>query len=537
MNVPLAIDRIRLIALCCAILFSVVAACTQRVPPEPAPRPVTAEPPTSDLPAAVTTVTAVPPSPAPMSSALALQQVAIVGVPSDTSDTYDIATTPIEPSIAEALTTPATQSSVMQSSLEPNRADCNRSDLDDQNEVVIGSLFPLSTESVMRMGNAMRSAAVMAVTEINERGKVNGKTLRLLVADSASSPEQSAQITEQMILQECVAAIMGVFHSNVAEAVKAVAVQHHVPVIFADPYAEAITADQKAEIFRIAPLRSMFTTMMAEWLTAVGDYNQDGVVQAVVLAENSTYGQLRLDQAKELLPTYGIAVETFALDLPTEDFSSVVARVVALDMLPDVIFLNLHHPSVLSLQQQLLAAGIGPERNTLLVGTMALLDDRAYWDAMPTGNFGIALRVGPWPSTVPAFGQEFAQKYEAIHGYWPEAVAFEAYDAVYLISDAIERAASLQADDLIDALEKTDIVLASGHYQFPYGTDNLPEDAGVPDYFWHQWLEPQLLYLQYTEANQTAYNATVIWPPTYRNSNEALAPALAERLSLAQRRP
>jgi len=421
----------------------------------------------------------------------------------------------------DAVTTPSTPM--------PVAAGCGRGALGNATEVVIGVIYPLSQQSTMRAGFAMQAATNLAVTAINERGGIDGKPVRIIVYDSASSPAQGTHFAERLATIDCAAAIVGIFHSDVALAVKEVAVRYHISVIFAEPYADEITTDHAPEIFRIAPTRTMIAQMMAEWLSEVGDYNNDGELLAVLLVENSRYGNTRAELAQQWLPFYGIKPEIFTIDLPTTDFSPMIARIAALDKLPDAIFIYLHNGDNLLLQQQLLAAGMGPESSTLLVTTSGALDETKFWAQVPGGVYTIVAQIGPWYTTVTEMGQQFADVYQQHFNRWPEGIAFEAYDVMWLITDAIQRAQSLEADAIIRALETTDIELASGHYTFPYGSTNPPDGESVPNYMWHQWPVPQLLYLQYTETGQTARDAAVIWPPTYQTVEGPLLPELSER--------
>jgi len=413
----------------------------------------------------------------------------------------------------------------------PTATTCSRGSLADAPEVVIGVIYPLSQRNTMLTGFAMQAATNLAVSAINDGGGIQGKPVRTIVYDSASSPTQGALFAERLITLDCVAAMVGVFHSDIALAVKEVAVRHHIPMIFADPYADEITDDLAPEIFRIAPTRTMLIKMMGEWLAQVGDYNHDDELLVVLLVENSAYGNIRSQLAQEWLPTYGIKPEIITVDLPTTDFSSMIARIVALDKLPDAIFTYIHNGDSLLLQQQLMAAGIGPKSGTLLITTASALNDTKFWQQVPNGTYTIITQVGPWPSTVPETGQRFAALYQQYFDRWPEATAFEAYDVLLLMADAIGRARSLQADDIIRALETTDIELASGHYTFPYGSTNPPDGDTVPYYMWHQWPNSHLLYLQYTEAGQKALDAAVIWPPLYQTVSGPLAPGLRARQS------
>lgn len=433
------------------------------------------------------------------------------------------------PALVATATPSSTPQPTFQAGFAPSLIGCNRSQHENP-EIVVGAIYPLSSVNIMINGFAMQAATNLAVSEINAKGGINGKPLRVITYDSGTSPAQGALYAERLITLDCVIAIIGVFQSDVAQAVKEVAIQYHIPVIFADPYEDELTADQAPEIFRIAPTRTMLTEMMGKWLAEVGDYNRDGELSAVLLSDNSPMGLKRIERAQRLLPTYGIALEAFAVDLPTNDFSSIIARIVALPMLPDAIFLYTSDSETLKLLHALLAANIGPRRNTLLVTSLMALDEAQFWQQVPEGTYTVALQIGPWLSTVPPLGQHFAQQFAQYFQRWPEAAAFEAYDAVWLIADAIKRAHSLSTDDIIRALEATDLTLASGHYTFPYGAANPPDGQTVPAYMWHQWPDPPILYLQYTEVNQAAEQSTVIWPATYRTIDGPLAPNLVEEL-------
>ena len=408
----------------------------------------------------------------------------------------------------------------------PVATSCKRGPLADTKEIVIGVIYPLSDPSIMTIGFAMQAATNLAVADINAQASFKDKPVRLIVYDSGASPEQGALFAERLVTVDCAAAIVGVFHSTVALAVKEVAVRYHIPVVFADPYADEVTADHAAEIFRIAPTRTMLAQIMGQWMEEVGDYNHDGEILLALAVENSLYGSKRSELVQQWMPTYGIQPEVFTIDLPTTDFSPLIARIVALDKLPDVVFAYLHNGDNVLLLRQLLAAGIGPTGSTLLVTTASALDETHFWDQVPDGVYTIVTQVGPSPSTVTTMGQHFADTYHQYFNRWPEATAFEAYDVLWLMTNAIQRAGTLNPDDVIHALEKTDIELASGYYYFPYNSTNPPDGEIIPNYMWHQWPNPPILYLQYAKAGQSRRDAPVIWPPTYQTVAGPLAPEL-----------
>ncbi len=410
----------------------------------------------------------------------------------------------------------------------PASVNCSRGDLGNVKEIAIGAILPLSKPGAMLSGFSMQTALDLAIEDVNAEGGVLGKPLRLITYDAAGIPNRGAFLAERLLRDDCASILVGVYNSDVAMAVKKIAHQYGVPVIFAEPRADQITADQDPEVFRVGPTTTMLMQFPGKWLAALGDYNQDGEKFAVIVTENNSVGQARIAAVKQWWPTYGFTVEPILVDLPTDDFSSVIARIVAQDTLPDAVFIHLSGNAGFKLQNQMLAAGIAPQKKTLIIQNSTALDDGLFWQNVPNGIYTIMGRNGPWSSTVPAMGVQFAQAYSQYFNRWPESYAFESYDTVRLAADAITRAGALDPKKIIAALEATDIELASGHYTFPYGSKNPPDGEHVPAYMWHQWPDPQILYLQYDAVGEKSADAPVIWPPLYRTITNTLVPALIQ---------
>ncbi len=165
--------------------------------------------------------------------------------------------------------------------------------------------------------------------------------------------------------------------------------------------------------------------------------------------------------------------------------------------------------------------GVDPAQ-TIVVANQVALNHDEFWQNVPDGQWAVVPRIGPWASSASERGLEFAEAYRARMGRFPEAYAFEAYDSLHLMADAINRAGSLDPDAIIAALEATDFEGAAGNYYFPYGSGSPPEDAGEPAFMWHQWPEVPLLFLQYTEAGQHSDDVEVIWPAAYRTTEGAV---------------
>lgn len=389
--------------------------------------------------------------------------------------------------------------------------------------VTIGAILPLSSPGALLAGFSMQAAINIAVADLNQQGGIRGVPVRLVTYDSAGTPERAAQFAERLILLDCAVGIVGLYHNGDAMAVTDVAHRYGIPVIIAEAGADDITSRGYPEVFRLAPAYSMLAQQPALWLSEVGDYNQDGVTTATIIAENNTSGLTLLDAVQANLSDAGIENELMLVDLPSKDFSSVIARLVAHEQLPDAIFIYVKGQPALLLQSELLAAGIGPQRSTLLVQNYAGLNSAQFWKEVPDGNGTVVTRMGAWATTLTPHGQEFAIKYDQYLARWPESYAFASYDAICLLADALRSAPSWRGSDLVAELEATDEELTSGQVTF----DNTPGGSSTTSYMWHQWAASQILYLQYTEADQPSEAMSVIWPPQYRSSplQTAIAPS------------
>lgn len=164
-----------------------------------------------------------------------------------------------------------------------------------------------------------------------------------------------------------------------------------------------------------------------------------------------------------------------------------------------------------------------PTAETICIANQVAINSEEFWTNVPDGNYCSFRKVGLVPSLANDVTLAFEEKYRERFDRFPESYALEAYDSLMLMANAIETAGSLDPDEIIAALEATDITLAQGRYHFPYGTQN-PVPADQPDWMWHQWPDVAVLFLQYFEEGQSADDAAVVWPPQYQTHDTLLIP-------------
>lgn len=102
--------------------------------------------------------------------------------------------------------------------------------------------------------------------------------------------------------------------------------------------------------------------------------------------------------------------------------------------------------------------------------TLAAAEQPGFWDATDgKGEFTLCnvVNAGNAPSEATEWTMKFYNAYEKKWGVAPEGLgASSSYMAVYVLRDAIERAGSLDPDQVVAELEKTDIMGVYGRLRF-----------------------------------------------------------------------
>ncbi len=395
---------------------------------------------------------------------------------------------------------------------------CSPASLSEASEVVIGAILPLSNTGVWMRSANMQMGLNLALERINSRG-VEGAPLRLAIVDGGDDPLRSAQLAEQLIVKECAVGLIVGLNDAATLAVAEVTERFQKPMLVIDAASPAITETQLQSVFRLAPAAPMVASMPANWLASIGDFNGDGVMQAVLIVESSAAGDLFIEQSSEWFVRHGIALDIHRVDAPMMDFSPEIARLLAMPTIPDAVFIVIGANGALALHQQLFDAGIRPDKGTLVVNqSRRALEPAVFGWSGSLGAGSIVARRGPWPSIATEMGRTIFERYRQSGMPTPEMSTFLAHDALLLLVDAMQRAPSLRGGDLVRALEASDVELAAGRYAFAYHSAQPPDGLDVPLYAWHQWMTPPLLYLMYAEAGQDPATLPVVWPEHYRTA-------------------
>ncbi len=393
----------------------------------------------------------------------------------------------------------------------------------------IGGVVPLSAPGSVAGGIGMDWGFQQAAADINAACGIQigdaRHRVKVITVDSEGVSEFGQLVVERLILQDEVRGIVGFYHSAVALATMGMVQRYRMPTIYAHPRNDSISAAGYTEyegapprkndgtdyVFRTSPPSSVVGKIVTDWLL------EQGVEDVVIILENTDYGHPAAAAERAQLERAGVRVDQLEVELGTEDFVPILTRLYARAKLPDAIRILVSGETSYNLTQQMAELGIAPTADTICVTNHLAFQSIQYWNAVPDGNYCVFERVGTIPSFYNDLASDLDARYQEDFGDILVSFAMEAYDSVWLMADAIERAGTFSDPDaIVAALETTDIDLSQGRYYFTYGSHNPELPAGTPAYMWHQWPVPEVTVMQYFEAGQSGLDAAVVYPPVYQ---------------------
>jgi branched-chain amino acid transport system substrate-binding protein len=304
---------------------------------------------------------------------------------------------------------------------------------------ITGVCAPLTPFAI----NAMK----MATKEINDGGGILGRPLEVIYRDSKSKPDEGAKQARDLILSEHVNLLTGVCSSSVFMAVAPVADQYHVPLISALSGTHKATVDLNSPyVFQTQPNTLMEGRALAEYAA-----KQKGWKRVVTMGLDYEWGRTTVqvfeENLKKLRPDVQIVKQLWP---PLGDNNMTSYITAALAENPDVIMTVMFGNGTIAMIKQGEAYGL--LKRTKMI---AFLPGEALFSLgtqIPDGVYAWAR--APFYAIHTAKADAFVKKYRAEYNEYPADWALLAYDAMYMIKDAIEGAKSTDPMKFRDAMAK-----------------------------------------------------------------------------------
>ncbi|MCJ7521726.1 MAG: ABC transporter substrate-binding protein [Dehalococcoidia bacterium] len=346
-------------------------------------------------------------------------------------------------------------------------------DEEEANELKVGVIGPMQ----FQMGEHHWMGATLAADEINAAGGIqvgeDSYQIKLVQVDSNElvSVPDAASAAEEAISVDNVDVLIGTIRSEAALAVQEVAMDYET-IFMVCGSSETAMSEKVAEDydrykywFRITPVNN----------TALGQLNfllVGAVAQKIgaellmppnlaVFAEKASWTEAIVAAAQAYLPPQGI--EVVGVWQPSDKATDVTAELTAIEAAgANMIMTALSGPVGIPYARaweelQIPAASVG-------INVMAQADD-FFVNTGGFGNYEMTLNTFARDVELTEKTSPFIEAFIAETGEMPTYNA-GTYDALYILKEAIERADSVDMDDIVVELENTDYNGVAGRFVF-----------------------------------------------------------------------
>lgn len=317
-----------------------------------------------------------------------------------------------------------------------------------QETIKIGALFSV-TGPPSFLGEPERNSANMIVDEINAKGGIKGKKLKLIVHDTQGDPTKAVQAANRLIKEDKVVAIIGPSTTGETMAVLPVAEKEGIPLISCAAGSK-ITDPVKKWVFKTAQNDGLAVGKIYEYLT------KKKLTKVAILTVSDGFGSSGREQLKANAEKMGIQVVVDETYGPKDtDMTSQLTKIRGSQAQALICWGTNPGPAIIAKNVKQLGIklplfmshGVSSKKFIELAG------DAAEGIILPSGKV-IVSDVLPSSDKQKKSLLAFVKDYKKHFKTEGDHFGGHAWDAVMLLKGAIERGADTAAA-IRDQLEKT----------------------------------------------------------------------------------
>jgi branched-chain amino acid transport system substrate-binding protein len=327
--------------------------------------------------------------------------------------------------------------------------------------VKVGIIHPV-TGGVSYSGTQSRAGALMAIEDINAGGGIKslgGAKIEALLADAQSKVDVAVSEIEKYH-EVGVSAVVGGYASFICMATTQAAAKHGIPYVVDVGTDDRIVAAGLANTFRFSPGYGVFVKTAVPALKEINASAGNAAKTAIIVHEDSAFGTGTANLLAKELPGIGIEVlEIIKHPTPTLDFNNIVLTIKAKK--PDIVIPANYYNEYVILARTMQQQKVRPKAIYSVLGGGA--SQYKFLKEFPQAAQYI-MDCNHWYDPKKAAALDLKKRTEAKDLFYTYEV-FLNYEAVMLLADAIERAASTDRAKIIEALAAS---TWAGHFM-PYG--------------------------------------------------------------------
>ncbi|HEX2953640.1 MAG TPA: ABC transporter substrate-binding protein [Bacillota bacterium] len=322
----------------------------------------------------------------------------------------------------------------------------------ESNTINLGAIQPISGQ-VSAYGTQTRDAINMAVDEINAKGGILGKKIKMFVEDDENSPDKTKNAFKKLVAQNKVVGIVGALTSKCSLAITQEAQLRKVILITPASTNETVV-DAGDYIFRACYNDSFQGVVVAQYAAETLKTKKAAILYDVT---NDYSKGLATNFKKKFESLGGKIVATESYSTNDKDFNAQLTKIKATQ--PEVLFIPDYYSTISLIAKQVRAQGM----KIPMVGADG-------WDEI-TNNAGSEVIDCYYSNHFSPDANDpdvtaFVKKYEEKFKITPNALAALGYDATYILAEAIQRAGSTDPEKIKAAMMETNRKFVTGNIKF-----------------------------------------------------------------------
>lgn len=311
-----------------------------------------------------------------------------------------------------------------------------------ENEILIGS-YSSNTGATGSFGVLQKQGIEMAVDEINAKGGINGKKIKLINYDNKSDNDETLAVVNRLISQDNVLAIIGETTSGKSKIGAQIAQANKVVMLTPSATNPDVTKVGNY-IFRACFIDPFQGAVMAKFTVDHLKFKKAAILRDVKSDYSVGLSDVFTNEFKKAGGEVLLDVSYQEGDI---DFKSQLTSIKAKN--PDVIFVPGYYNEVALLAKQLKELGM----KQILLGGDGWSSPKLYEIAKDaiTGHYfsNHYTTESTDPKTI-----EFVKNYKAKHNEDPDVMAALGYDSVYLLAEAIKNTKEITRETVREELSK-----------------------------------------------------------------------------------
>jgi len=318
-------------------------------------------------------------------------------------------------------------------------------------DIIIGAGVPL-TGSEAKMGKDMTNAIQMAIDEINAKGGVLNRKLKLEAQDDPCEAQQAVAAANKLVSMNVVAAISGYCSGSFLPTEKVYS-DAKIGVVVPAANASNLTQQKFPNINLMNPTNTDQAKSAADYM--VGTW---GAKKVAILHDNSSFAKELGELTRDNLKGKAEVVAFEAVTKGEKDFSATLTAVKA--KAPDAIYWTGYYAEGGLIIKQARSLGI----------TAKIIVGDGSNDPSLIETAGAAAAEGVANTTTPSAKdfegtKSWIPTYQAKYGE-PGPYSAQAYDATYIIAEAIKKAGKADREAVMKALRETQYTGLTGKVSF-----------------------------------------------------------------------